>query len=216
MGDLVDELLKRHVTPVLREAGFKRSGANYRLTADNGDVAIFNARRWTTDPAVDGFMLALAVAPLPYVEWLNRDRPERMARPRGLEHGMLTWYLKAPLRWQLTPKGQDTVWALAHESEVDAVGEELRKILTDGVPWLVSLFDHDRLCATIQERYADFDIRLERHLGQAVIRSAEGPAEEVTRLLAASEEVTRLIPAAHAPALPALREWIIARLPQAS
>ncbi|MFD1047936.1 hypothetical protein ACFQ1S_21560, partial [Kibdelosporangium lantanae] len=40
MGDLVDELLKRHVTPVLRDVGFKRSGANYRLVADNGDVAI--------------------------------------------------------------------------------------------------------------------------------------------------------------------------------
>lgn len=204
MGDLVDELLKRHVTPVLREVGLKRSGASYRLVAENGDVAIVDVTRWTTDPAVNGFLMNLSVAPLPYVEWLTRDRPERMARPRGREHSMLQWALAAPPRWRLVPAAMDSVWALARESDVDAVGEVLRPMLADAVPWLVSLFDREKLCATIQERYADFIIRLDRHVAQAVLRSAEGPAEEVERLLAA----------ARLPVLPALREWITARLPR--
>jgi hypothetical protein len=204
MGDLVDELLKRHVTPVVREVGFTRSGASYRMVAENGDVAIVDVRRWTTDPAVDGFQMSLSVAPLPYAEWLNRDRPERMARPRGREHALLSWTLKAPPECHLVPDATNTVWALTSGSDVDAVGAVLRPMLADGAPWLVSLFDRDKLCATIQERYADFVIRLERHVGQAVLRSAEGPAEEVERLLAA----------AVVPVLPALRAWITARLPR--
>jgi hypothetical protein len=204
VGDLVDELLKRHVTPLLREVGFKRSGASYRLVAENGDVAIVDVRRWTTDPAVDGFQMSLSVAPLPHVEWLNRDRPERMARPRGREHALLQWTLAAPPEWHLVPDATNTVWALASESDVDAVGEVLRLMLADGVPWLVSLFDREKLCATIQERYAEFNIPPERHVAQAVLRSAEGPAEEVERLLAA----------ALTPVLPALRAWITARLPR--
>jgi hypothetical protein len=204
MGDLVDELLKRQVTPVLKELGFKRSGASYRLVAENGDVAIVDVRRWTTDPAVDGFQLALSVSPLPYVEWLNRDRPERMAKPRGREHSLLQWTLEAPPECHLAPDATNTVWALAGESDVDTVGEVLRRMLAEDVPWLVSLFDREKLCATIQERYADFNIPPERHVAQAILRSAEGPAEEVERLLAAA--VT--------PVMPALREWIIARLPR--
>ena len=204
VGDLVDELLKRQVTPVLREAGFKRSGANYRLAAENGDVAIVDVRRWTTDPAVDGFQMSLSVSPLPYVEWLNRDRPERMARPRGREHSMLQWTLAPPPECHLVPDATNTVWALAGEADVDAVGDVLRRMLADDVPGLVSLFDREKLCATIQERYADFNVPPERHVAQAILRSAEGPAEEVERLLAA----------AMTPVMPALREWIIARLPR--
>jgi hypothetical protein len=206
MGDLVDELLKRHVTPVLREAGFRRSGANYRLVAENGDVAIVDVTRWTPDPAVDGFLMNLSVAPLPYVEWLNRDRPERMARSRGRQHALLQWSLAAPPEWQLVPAAMNTVWALAGDSDVDAVGEVLRPMLADAAPWLVSLFDREKLCATIQERYADFTVPLGRHVAQAVLRSAGGPADEVERLLAAA-----LLPVMHA-----LRTWITARLPRAA
>ncbi|MFD1052622.1 hypothetical protein ACFQ1S_47020, partial [Kibdelosporangium lantanae] len=96
--------------------------------------------------------------------------------------------------------------ALASESEVDAIGEVLRRTLATGAPWLVSLFDRDELCTTIHQRYADFNIPLERHVGQALLRSAEGPAEEVERLLAS----------ALVPVQPTLRAWITARLPRAA
>lgn len=199
MGDLVDELLKRHVTPVLRDAGFRRSGAAYRLFAANGDCAIGNVRRWTTDPAIDGFQMFLSVAPLPYVEWLNRKRAS--VKPPGQEHALLQWTLRAPVEWQLTPRADTTVWRLASSADVDTCGEIIAAMLTEDVPWLVSLFDHDRLCATIQDRYGDFYILPERHIAQAIVRSAAGPAEEVDRLLAAAQ----------LPVNSELSAWILAR-----
>jgi hypothetical protein len=203
MPDLVDSLLKGYLTPILKDAGFKRAGAAYRLAAPNRDVAVVNVRRWTPDPAVEGFHLFLSAAPLPYVEWLNRANPASMAKPRGQEHALLQWTLRAPVRWQLTPQADTTVWRLGSASDVDTVGAELGAVLAEGVPWLVSLFDHSELCSVIQSRFGEFYVPLERHLAQAVLLSASGPRAEVERLLAASM----------VPVPPVLQAWITNRLP---
>src|ERR1700712_5362558 len=65
----LSQFLSRHVTAVLKPLGFKKTGATYRLIAENGDQALINFQRSSGTNVA--FYVNVAVAPKTASEFLD-------------------------------------------------------------------------------------------------------------------------------------------------
>jgi hypothetical protein len=88
-ANLLDIVIKNHVVPVLKDAGFVKSGKTFRRTASNGDVAVIDFQRsagsWR-DRII--FFVNLAAVPVTQHDWLCRDSPVIRARKPSSAAGL--------------------------------------------------------------------------------------------------------------------------------
>src|SRR6478609_2428707 len=70
--------LKDVLAPALRAAGYKGSGITWRKANAHGDLAIVNVQSsmFSTATRLD-CVVNLSLAPAPWIEWIDRDRPVR-------------------------------------------------------------------------------------------------------------------------------------------
>ncbi|MFC9815891.1 hypothetical protein ACFVJM_27940 [Streptomyces virginiae] len=68
----LDLLVKQHVAPVMKAAGFKKAGRAFRLTTSDGDQAILGFARHYADPAAAVFEVDDRIVPTPYWDWITQ------------------------------------------------------------------------------------------------------------------------------------------------
>jgi hypothetical protein len=155
MANQLDAMLRYHVTPVLRDGGYTKTGRIYRLAAENGDYAIFDV--YTTEnvaPDKIGFGARFGIVPRAMVAWDRRDADDRFARPPGIENELLTVELIPPNECSYPlPYEQmfGSDWRLDAADEGRACGEALAAAVFDALPLIRSLLDRDALLAEIRK-----------------------------------------------------------------
>lgn len=167
-------LLREHVDPVAKAAGFRRRRLQYYRKAPSGDYVMIFIADGAADGDSDEFTVQPAAAPVPIVDWLCELRDE--SRPVGRLPGrrvclQLPEIPPPPTFWSLAP--HRTVyanpatapeprpiedwqiagypnWAFDDEEELAACGRELACALQDG-PFddLSHLLDREALLAKL-------------------------------------------------------------------
>jgi hypothetical protein len=143
--NLLDTVIKDHVAPVLKEAGFAKSGKTFRRTADNGDVAVIEFQRsaGSLDDRII-FFVNLAAVPVPQHDWLYHDAPAARARKPSSAAGLWRQRILAPdeLNADRESPWRSERWLIDGPSSVDAVGSTLAHVLTtEAIPMLIKLLD---------------------------------------------------------------------------
>lgn len=153
----VDAMLRQYVTPVMKAAGFRKKGRQYRLTGGSGDLVIleFDAMRHE----VGVFGVDFVAVPLPCCDWLHRNEPGFVA---------------------------PDVWGGVVRCDIQPPPEASRRPRFQG-RWLVDPADEGARCGTalttaLAERYVPVMQRLLDR--ETVLREALDPESEVNRLWA--------------------------------
>ncbi|MGW1540887.1 hypothetical protein ACWCPM_11705 [Streptomyces sp. NPDC002309] len=69
----LDTLVREHVAPVMKTAGFSKKGRTFRLAAGNGDHLFLQFDTHAVDPGRHVFDVTFSVVPLPYWEFVKRQ-----------------------------------------------------------------------------------------------------------------------------------------------
>ena len=157
----VDRLVRDHARPVLTEAGFRRKGNRFWLTAPNGDVACvdFQTQAGVTVMRPDGvhampdwaaFFVNIGVVPVPRWDWLCHQFPGLSKQVPEASHGLWTSRAVAP------PEVADDVisdsWVVKGADQVAVCGEHLARVLRDDVvPLLVWCLDRAEFLALCRD-----------------------------------------------------------------
>jgi hypothetical protein len=75
----LDILVREHVVPVMKAAGFAKRGRIFRRAAPNGDHAFLHVDADPVDPAKTVFEVSFWMVPLPSWEFAYRDHPRALA-----------------------------------------------------------------------------------------------------------------------------------------
>ncbi len=209
----LDAVLKDYVTPVMRAAGFKKSGRLYRLRADNGDYAMLDV--WSRGINAFGsiaFGLMPCWATVPYVAWrrhLERDngdevpgseyaiRGEMVAPPEEFWEGIgskphmelvrqTTLPPEMVARLEGLPPSSDPVWALNPSRGLDSGGKALAQRLESvTVPMLKRLLDRSELLkeSELPREVSVLDGTDRREVLGVVLRVDDAPPAEVLAYL---------------------------------
>jgi hypothetical protein len=193
----LDELIKVHVAPVMKAAGFVRQGRVFRLRAENGDYALLEV---PMGPRLgDGrvwFVALPGIVPIPLAEWRSRSRGGLGGRLPGTEHMARFRPVTPPARfWRgIDSPPEDRRWSFDPVSELDECGEALAGLLrAETVPLLQRLVVRANLLNEFRSQPSGAGTRvwamsqLERN--EIVLMVDEGPVEEVERLLPLVEEL---------------------------
>ncbi|MER5485933.1 DUF4304 domain-containing protein [Streptomyces sp. NPDC002812] len=145
----LDLLVKQHVAPVMKAAGFKKSGRTFRLTTSNGDQAILGFARHYVDPAAAVFEVDYRIVPAPYWDWITRHYAESDApAPMAFGSAVLTGRVVPPLHAAHAPDATMPFrarWALREDNTLSC-GEALATVLREEtVPQIVHLLDRNNL-----------------------------------------------------------------------
>ncbi|MGT2526076.1 DUF4304 domain-containing protein [Streptomyces nojiriensis] len=145
----LDLLVKQHVAPVMKAAGFKKSGGTFRLTAGNGDQAILGFARHYVDPDAAVFEVGYGIVPAPYWEWIDRYSAIGNARaPVAFGPAVLAGNVIPPPRAAHAPEAAMSFrarWALREDNGLSC-GEALETVLRDeAIPRIVHLLDRSNL-----------------------------------------------------------------------
>ena len=207
MAHPLDVMLRQYVAPVLKEAGYGKAGRTYRLAADNGDYALFNA--YTTEnvaPTMLGFGARFVLAPRSIVAWHRRDSADPFAKPAGMENALVMVELIAPDE-QSFPMPYEQMfgnnWRFDLADDGRACGEALRADLVEVIPLIDRLLDRTALLEEIRHPslrsipQPDLDTPYPgvwtvvnihpRASAEILLLLEDGPIQEVERLLPASE-----------------------------
>lgn len=177
--------LRAIVGPFLRGQGFKGSGATWRLTASNGDVAVLNVQS-SQFSSVDDLrcVINMSIVPVPWWDW-QRERMSYAGSAAPKERDGL-W------RERLHPAGAptdfDVWWQMVDEqSSAEAALEMVSQLEHEGLPTLRQLLDRVALMASI--RRADLGFlkgrpnRYSFDRALAMLLADDGPSPELDELL---------------------------------
>ncbi|WP_127355772.1 DUF4304 domain-containing protein [Actinacidiphila soli] len=185
----LDLLVKQHVAPVMKAAGFKKSGRTFRLIADNGDQVILGFARHYVDPDAAVFEVGYRIVPAPYWEWINRQHwaSGEVRAPVAFVTAVLSGDVIPPSHVAHAPDDElpfRARWALREDNSL-ICGEALATVLhDDAVPQMVHLLDRTNL---LQEcRHPSLPVVRMMSLTKAEIflRVDDAPSEEIESLLA--------------------------------
>lgn len=207
MAHPLDVMLRKHVAPVMAEAGFVRTGRVYRLTADSGDSVVLDIRAYAFGQQVVAFWVTMGLITTPYADWICRNQTTPDERPPGMECAFIHAQIEPPDDlWQgVLPQRVPSLWVFDRSVGGDVCGGALAQMLTvKWVPLLVSLLDRGRLLAEIHSRtpgLAHFQHQRERR--ELLHLVDDGPLSEIERLI---PMVVELSPEDN------FKQWIRARL----
>lgn len=209
MANLLDEVLKEYVTPLLAAAGFVKKGRTYRLRNDRNDYAIVHVATSSRIGDAQGFRIMWGISP----------EPSRRIRAFGFGvdfdpsavpdwgESQLEMPIPAPegsLMGEVAPLHFDDLFGLTPERRA-SIGEVLAAIVRDQiVPGAARLLDRQVLAEHILE-YRDSE----------VLRSHSRPAAKALILLddAPTSEILELVEQAESEgARPVLTDWIRAQV----
>ncbi|MEU6772204.1 DUF4304 domain-containing protein [Streptomyces sp. NPDC046759] len=130
---LLDLLVREHVAPVMRGAGFKRSGRTFRLIADSGDQAVLGFARQYVDPGAAVFEVGYRIVPAPYWEWINRQHwsSGQVGSPSAFALAAVAGDVVPPPRAAHLPAGEGRLrarWAVREDNR-QVCGEALADAL---------------------------------------------------------------------------------------
>ncbi|MEV5006288.1 DUF4304 domain-containing protein [Streptomyces sp. NPDC056159] len=153
----LDLLVREHVAPVMRAAGFKRSGRTFRLVADSGDRAVLGFSRHDVDPDAAVFGVGYGIVPAPYWEWINRQHwaSGQVGAPRAFQSAVVAGDVIPPPRAAHLPDCEGRLrsrWALREDNR-HICGEALASALRDeAIPQMVHLLDRTNLLQECRHR----------------------------------------------------------------
>lgn len=171
-----DAMLGECAAPVLKAAGFRKSGRTFRFVAGHGDHAFVHFQTFVTDhePWTD-FFVNLSVVPVPQLDWLRRDHrgPARKPVP-----GEGLWQGRVDAPEEVATPGWAPSTDLWRFSPVDPrCGAVLAEVLHEqAVPLLLRLTDRAEFLAMIRDPAKP----LGPGLGHPIVLMAdEGPSPEL-------------------------------------
>ncbi|MFF0450276.1 hypothetical protein ACFYT4_28490 [Streptomyces sp. NPDC004609] len=186
----LDLLVKQYVAPVMRDAGFKRSGRTFRLVADNGDQAVLGFARQHIDPDADVFDVGYRIVPAPYWEWINRQHWEsgEVRPPLAFSGGVMSGDVIPPPQAAREPGHEvpffRSRWAL-REDNSRVCGEALATALRDdAVPQMAHLLDRTRLLQECRNPSLLAVRLVPLTRVEILLRVDDAPREEIEALLA--------------------------------
>ncbi|RFC77547.1 hypothetical protein [Streptomyces sp. AcE210] len=186
---LLDLLVREHVAPVMRGAGFKRSGRTFRLIADSGDQAVLGFARHYVDPGATVFEVGYRVVPAPYWEWTNRQHCSsgQVRDPPAFVLAAVAGDVVPPPRAAHLPDSKGRLrsrWALREDNR-HVCGEALAGALhNEAIPQMVHFLDRTNL---LQE-FRHPSMPVVRHLPlirlEILLRVDDAPCHEIEAMLA--------------------------------
>ncbi|MFD8547091.1 hypothetical protein [Streptomyces sp. NPDC059649] len=185
----LDLLVREHVAPVMRAAGFKRSGRTFRLVADCGDQAVLGFSRHYVDPDAAVFGVGYGIVPAPYWEWINRQHwaSGQVGAPRAFESAVVAGDVIPPPGTAHRPDCEGRLrsrWALREDNR-DLCGEALAGALRDeAIPQMVHLLDRTNLLEDRRHRAMPVVRLVPLPRLEILLRVDDAPRREIEALLA--------------------------------
>ncbi|MFD0078857.1 DUF4304 domain-containing protein [Streptomyces sp. NPDC127166] len=186
----LDSLVKQHVAPVMKAAGFRRSGQTFRLIAANGDQAILGFSRHYVDPNACVFEVGYDIVPAPYWEWINRHAAsdDRRGPVASSMAAMVSGRAVPPPHAAHAPSSDDPYfrahWALREDNSLTC-GEALAAVLRDeAVPQMVHLLDRSRLLEECRHPALPVMRLVPLARVEILLRLDAAPSREIESLLA--------------------------------
>lgn len=143
----LDTLIKQHVVPVMKVAGFAKKGRTFTLAVPHGDRLVMRFDTHAVDPDRYVFDVRFWIVPLPHWEFITRQYANAPAPDAS--GALATCPVMPPAEVAHQPEEEDpfrTRWAFAEPQTRDACGRELARVLTDGaLPRMTRLLDRRTL-----------------------------------------------------------------------
>lgn len=184
----LDLLVREHVAPVMRAAGFKRSGRTFRLVADSGDQAVLGFVRHYVDPDAAVFDVGYRIVPAPYWEWINRQHRAggQVSAPRAFGLAVVAGDVIPPPRAAHLPDYDGRLrsrWALRDDNR-HTCGEALASALRDeAIPQMVHLLDRTNLLQECRRRTMPVMRLVPLTRLEIFLRVDDAPCREIEALL---------------------------------
>lgn len=149
----LEPVLKEFVTPVMKAAGFRKSGKTYRLGPARGDQALVNFQSTLMDfGSTTAFYVNVAVVSRARFEFHNLDTPAGIDREPTVAWGLLRDRLWPPsdveIRRPETSPFRSEIWGFGNDDEDRArrCGQQLAAELGETwLPWLTRMLDRPTL-----------------------------------------------------------------------
>ncbi|MFE6755712.1 hypothetical protein ACFVDQ_19260 [Streptomyces sp. NPDC057684] len=182
-------LIREHVAPVMRRAGFKRSGRTFRLIADSGDQAVLGFARHYADPDAAVFEVGYRMVPAPYWEWVNRQHwnSGQVGAPPAFVSAALAGDVVPPPWAAQLPDSQGRLrarWAL-REGNRQVCGEALAEALsTESIPQMAHFLDRTHLLQELRRPSMPVTRLLPLTRLEILLRVDDAPRHEIEAMLA--------------------------------
>ncbi|MEV6057171.1 hypothetical protein [Streptomyces sp. NPDC052107] len=194
----LDALIRRYVAPLAKAAGCIRSGRTFRLIADSGDQAMFDFHTHAVDPDMVVFEVNWHIAPLPYWEWITRQRvpTPKLTNSSG---AMATCRVMPPQEAAHHPRDGFPFfrerWVFPYEGSDKICGQALERTLREEtLPRMRHLLDRSNLLEVVRSRDVSLVMRMNPLAREIVLRVDSGPVEEISALIAQEEATGRFPP----------------------
>jgi hypothetical protein len=198
--DLLGDVLKQRVHPVLRGGGFKRSGTTWRLESPQHDFAVVNVQisRWNVGDEVN-FYINLAIVPAMWWQFISQRWHRTRAAPLESD-GLLRRRLDPPDGAPAQPEGAWHIRDTRTASECARIlSEHLQNVV---VPELSSSLDRQRLPMLIREGGSGWWLTQHRHLALAFVIAGDGSSPDLATALDAFDD------SPHEPRDAAMAAWL--------
>ncbi len=173
----LDSFVRDWVSPVMKEAGYRKSGNLFRRTSDDGSSAFLQFSSYRIDENATVFEVEFFIVPISYWKWLNRDLEslpkmngagafvsERVFPPDELAHTV-----DGAVRFRYR-------WAFSTDATRAACGSELVSRLRDSVlPKLEALLDGPALLAEVAHPTPPMILLVEREMAEILLRIDDAP-----------------------------------------
>ncbi|GIJ70870.1 DUF4304 domain-containing protein [Virgisporangium ochraceum] len=169
------EMLRQHVHPSLRAAGYARAASTWRRQSPRGDLAVVNLQRsrWEAGDRVT-FYVNLAVLPAARWRYIREEWDRVPAAPQE-SHGLL--------RRRLDP-ADGAGWQLHDAASAEVCGRALGHRLDHvAVPELAALLDRDHLLGFIAGGAPGWWVTEPVDLARAYVIGDQGPGAALAALL---------------------------------
>ncbi|WP_181804024.1 DUF4304 domain-containing protein [Streptomyces shenzhenensis] len=186
----LDTLIKQHVVPVMKAAGFTKKGRIFRRAAPNGDHVFLHIDANLVDPDKFVFEVSFWMVPLPNWEFAYRNLPKTLTP--NASGALATCKVIPPDVAAHQPEEEGyfrSRWAFAEPDTRDLCGRELARVLAeDAVPWMVRLLDRRTLLAETRTNPNGELVRLGNDTtSEILLRIDDDPIGDVSALVDKAE-----------------------------
>lgn len=188
----LDALIRQHVLPVMKSAGFSKKGRTFRLAAENGDHTLLDFHTHAVDPGRIVFDVKFTMVPSALWAWVNRQYPEPLRRAPDSSGAMVICPVMPPPEVAHQPDEEMPFrarWAFAEPTTRDGCGQELARVLKEeSIPRMVSLLDRKFLLEEIRINPNKGMVRLHKlPMCEVMLRIDDDPVADVAALVSEAE-----------------------------